>query len=318
MYGICASVVLAAAGALAVDGNHAVIRFKTPPLEVSERPTLGEIADVIGPVALADPLKAIELGQSPMAGHRATVSSRELLEWVRTTRPDLADSVVWEGVPSAIILRPGMELPLKQLNGQAESTLNSWLRERYKTFEVDPVAASAGVLKMSRKASIDMAVQGASASRRMAVLAIIHEPGLPDRALPLWFNVSAFAEAWVATKDIPAGAQIDDAVFKLQMMDVAGVPGAVPADFSSFSAKQAVTPIEAGRVLTSRLLVDRPLVVAGDRVQLRATVGAVSIESVGIAQQSGGKGQRVLVENAGSGVPLSARVIAAGIVEAMP
>ncbi|MDB5986162.1 MAG: Chaperone for flagella basal body P-ring formation, partial [Nevskia sp.] len=45
---------------------------------------------------------------------------------------------------------------------------------------------------------------------------------------------------------------------------------------------------------------------------------AVTVESVGIAEQSGGKGQRVRVVNARSGDALSARVLAADVVEAMP
>ncbi|MDB5988170.1 MAG: flgA, partial [Nevskia sp.] len=265
--------------AVPARANPAVLHFKLPPIEVGANPTLGDIAEVEASDDLVARFDAVALGQAPMPGHRATVTGQELREWIRSEHPDLADAVVWQGPASATILRPGIELALSQLESTAESSLTAWLRARYQSFEVRPIASSPRSLKMSREATIHMVVQGSGASRRMAVWATIHEPGLPDRALPLWFSVSASAQAWVAVRDISAGAEIDDAALQLQVVDVANIPGAIPAGFAAFSEKQAVSPIASGRVLTQRMLVDRPMVAAGDRVKLKGMEGAVTVES---------------------------------------
>jgi flagella basal body P-ring formation protein FlgA len=79
--------------------------------------------------------------------------------------------------------------------------------------------------------------------------------------------------------------------------------------------KRAKRNISAGSLLKHYMLETPPLVFKGDRVQLVARSGGLTVLTVGIAKHPGGKGEQIQVENVTSKKNVVGRVTDASTVE---
>jgi flagella basal body P-ring formation protein FlgA len=156
--------------------------------------------------------------------------------------------------------------------------------------------------------------ENAVLSKRMCVWADFFQGKKMVRAVPIWFDVTATADVWVAKRDLRSRDQIDQRDFEVQERDIAAV-GAKPVTEWTFAAARLKRPVSAGEMLSLGAVEKLPAVVRGESVRVRVVSGSVEIETSGIAHRDGRLGDEVTIENPASGGRYVARVVEPRFVE---
>lgn len=122
-------------------------------------------------------------------------------------------------------------------------------------------------------------------------------------------RASVWRDVWVARQPIVIGASFDPAVLDTRRVDVLRERDVLPAGTGDRSFVFA-RGVGAGRPLTWRDIVRRPLVKKGEIVEVSATNGSLLVTMKALAMENGGKGETISVRN-----PESQKNFAAVIVD---
>jgi flagella basal body P-ring formation protein FlgA len=158
-------------------------------------------------------------------------------------------------------------------------------------------------------------------------VAILEYPSAPSASMLLRIRISAdgkivttavdsslvvrgalWRDAWVARQPLTVGATFDPAVLEARRVDLFRDRDVLPsaAGDRSFIFARAVS---AGRLLTWRDIVRRPLVKKGELVEVSATSGLLIIKMKALAMESGGQGETITIRNPESQKNFAATVV---------
>lgn len=101
----------------------------------------------------------------------------------------------------------------------------------------------------------------------------------------------------------------------LERKNISRTPGSVVLSITAAVGKRVKRSVRKGTYLRDDILEKPPLVCKSDRVRLIAQKGALTVQTVGIAKEGGGKGEQVRVENIASGKTVVGRVVDASTVK---
>ena len=133
-----------------------------------------------------------------------------------------------------------------------------------------------------------------------------------QRSLGEWnlpLRASLWSEALVARQPVLRGQILDSSLFDLRRTDFIHDKDAVPAG-TALESLTVARGMGVGSVLSWRDVVRRPLVQRGDRVEVVAGSGPITITLKGLAMQSGALGETIVVRNPESRRDFSAVVTA--------
>lgn len=240
---------------------------------------LGQVAHLSSEdLDLVRTLVHLPVGRAPHAGEAAVLQKDALAAWIRRQAGLAAGVLDWQGASESRVLRAGRMLAGEEIAGAALQALRGWLGEHGTRAQVQ-----------LRAPVRDLEVPEGE---------VRLQPRLPEAAGPRTRMV-----LWV---DVWSGAGHLRAVpvrFDLAGLAVDGV--------ATMASPQAGGDEPAAD--------EAPLAVArGDWATLRATAGAVTLESRVEVLQDGRPGQRVRVRQQGATGPVFARVLGAGQLELVP
>jgi len=115
-------------------------------------------------------------------------------------------------------------------------------------------------------------------------------------------------DAWVTRQPVTTGAAFDAAVLETRRVDILRERDALPAAVGDRSYIFA-RAVSAGRMLTWRDIVRRPLVKKGDLVEVSAVEGALAVTIKAMAMENGAQGDTVIVRNPESRKDFAALVV---------
>lgn len=278
---------------------------------------------------------AIPLGQAPRPGESAVLESERLGYWLRSRTGLREDQIDWRGPRQTAIVTAVQEIAGEQVAAQAKAALAEHLQSmaRQKGLElsrldIDPVAlpVSVEVPMLGRR----LQVRPLSATRmspRMLVWVDVFSGDRHVRAIPVRFEVAAFARLPVASHAMPAGAPVQADGMELREIDVtampglSALPGGVRVDASAGADADAPVlrrALQAGDVVSADSLLARPAVVRGEWASLVTRQGPLSLESRVEVLQDGQPGQIVRARPANATGVLSVRVVGRGQLELQP
>ena len=136
-------------------------------------------------------------------------------------------------------------------------------------------------------------VRGTSVPVRLEVM---NGSGEIVRLMHFVARVRVFAEAAVASRDIARGDSLADGDIVMKRVEVGGVRGYYTSP-DGLAGTRAKMSIREGTILRASNIRPCPLVHRGDRVTMKAVVGAIEVSSAGIARQDGGRGECIRVYN---------------------
>ena len=158
-------------------------------------------------------------------------------------------------------------------------------------------------------------------------VAILEYPSTPSASMLLRIRISAdgkivstavdnslvvrgalWRDAWVARQPLAVGGTFDPAVLETRRVDLFRDRDVLPAGAGdrSFIFTRAVS---AGRLLTWRDIVRRPLVKKGELVEVSATSGLLIVKMKALAMESGGQGETITIRNPESQKNFAATVV---------
>jgi flagella basal body P-ring formation protein FlgA len=109
-------------------------------------------------------------------------------------------------------------------------------------------------------------------------------------------RVRVFAGAAVAARDIARGDSLASGDIVMKRVEIGGVREYYTSP-ERLAGVRAKAVIRAGTILCASNVRQAPLVRRGDRVTMKAVVGAVEVSSEGTARQDGGRGECIRVYN---------------------
>ncbi len=136
------------------------------------------------------------------------------------------------------------------------------------------------------------------------------------RSFPLWFDVKAFADVVVASRNIKAGQMLTENLITIQKHDVSLYENPVIKD-KSLTNLRVKRSIKSGEVITFSLLEKLPPVYRGQNVKVISTHGNITIFVAGSSLDDGKVGQIVRVKRRGANKPFKAIVEKQGLVSAV-
>jgi flagella basal body P-ring formation protein FlgA len=126
--------------------------------------------------------------------------------------------------------------------------------------------------------------------------------------------VKIYQPVLVLTQALQRGDTITRDHLSLERRDVSALRGDFISRFEDIDNKQAVRPMLAGSLLSSRNVTEPKVVRRGDKITISSVQSDFAIRMNGLAMMDGVKGQRIRIKNQSSGRIIIATVVEAGLV----
>lgn len=249
----------------------------------------GEAAHAVNKV-----LQQIELGQAPRIAYVDTISRAQIETVLRRRSGKLAYQLHWRGAASVAVHSQAQTLDNAKLEQVAKLALSQQIGSGFEQVEMvlasplPPVEVPMGEVQMRARALSAPVLQA-----RMPVWLDVLVAGTVYRSVVVPFNVQVQQKVFVAKHPISAGSVVgrDDVELKLESVLGLSAPALreLPANWRTAQS------IRAGQVLSQAMMSQEGMVLRGDKVRVQVRLGAIQIETEGVAMSSARPGQKLEV-----------------------
>ena len=282
--------------------------------------SLGQVAVIVTPdLPTLTRLMSVPLGTLRDAA--PTLLTRETLQrWLRGHSGLLSEQIEWKGAESTTIALQMSAVPPADLARVAQTTLQQWLAARRLRADVRLIGAAPAVdLPPGRVRLAARAPADARPRRHMQIWVDAFVDERFFRAVPVPFEVAAYASGYVAAADARAGATLGRLALAQREIDVTGLPAPLwSGEQATLDKRRLVRPVRENEPLTATAVETVPEISRGEWATLRVSSGELTLESRVEALQDGRLGQSIRVRPAIAGASLTARVTGPGRLEATP
>ncbi|MBI9076816.1 MAG: flagellar basal body P-ring formation protein FlgA [Desulfatibacillum sp.] len=303
------SLVLAVSSALAGEPG---IRVPSEAWVRGDEVYLGDIAVISGLEELSEQIKSIHVGSAPAPGKRRAV--RGAMIQAKLDRLDLPAGANVEVPPRILVHRLSQEVEDREFETMLADYLNGKLfmgNIEITRFQVNgngPV--SEGILDVTMEELRSDKYYG-----QVSIRGIISVDGMIERRVSIAAWVDYEAPVVVAKHNLDRMDILSAQDVTTEMQNLARLPDSVLTDPREVKGMRIRQGLEAGKILQARMLEKPPLVEKGDDVTIMASSGSMSISTLGTAQEAGGLGDSIEVENVMSEKIITCRVTGPAKVE---
>ncbi|MFW6244816.1 MAG: flagellar basal body P-ring formation chaperone FlgA [Fibrobacterota bacterium] len=138
--------------------------------------------------------------------------------------------------------------------------------------------------------------------------------GAGTNRIPVSCHMQVKAPVLVATRQISRGEQLDSQNCVLKTMDITHFAHVPLRELPQAGESEVIRTVSQGNIIHEKLLRAVPVVARGDQVQILFSSSSVRVSVLGRARESGGRGERVWVENQQTGKLIRAEVLKKGLV----
>ncbi|MEW8041027.1 MAG: flagellar basal body P-ring formation chaperone FlgA [Candidatus Thiodiazotropha endolucinida] len=313
-----------AVGLLLVAGIVDAGRTQTGAIEISLRDqvrlqdrtfTLGDIAQLDGTDSrLVSRLKRVLLGRTPRAGVSAQIGRDAVASRIDRLSPGISKRVTWKGAAQTRVQAQHHRYDRQAYLDAAQRHLDNWLGKRYKDFSAKPVGSYADLQLPAGKVAIQAEVARRDrVSKRMCVWVDLLIDEAHYTTLPVWFDVTSKAEVYELQRDLSAGTSLKPHMLKKSKRDLAAVSGEPVAALAVIEGQRLIRDLPSGTVLTKAALQPVPDVIRGQKLQVKASVGKVTLIATARALEDGNRGDPIRVERLDGSDNYMARVLDTGL-----
>ena len=260
------------------------------------------VADIVSLPAAGDLLRhlgEVRIGAAPAPGRQKTFIGRQVAETIQS-RVDLPAHVHIQ-LPDIIrVQRSFQPVPMAQL----KQFLNDCLASHFgdEDFNLIRIKSHGTKLLPRGKVSFRLSepIQSAKNQRvTAAVTAYVDKQEAGPLKLTGWIN--RFEPVVCARRTIPKNTVLTDEDVALEMINTAKLPSQPIYALEDVQGMRARRKIQAGTCLRANMVEVAPLVLKGTKVKLVATNGVLNVSTIGIAQEAGGRGEQIRIQNLTSG-----------------
>ena len=272
---------------------------------------LGDISDIeSNNMRLRNDLANAVIGRSPLVGYKGKFSKALIQSRISYLFPQLGQSVNWYGSDSINVKALGVRLQKNEYVQGAKKYLARQLKGKYKRVQIETVGLYKDVNLPKGELAINYQINNQRYVRkRMQVWADIIVDGHRVVSQPVWFEVSAFGQAWVSKYDLTSGSAIRGNMFVREQLDLASIGRKVLNDLPECCFSRIRKQMSAGDILVQENVETIPAIARGGRVQVLASTKNVQIATQATSLQDGDIGDIVKVQQGRDGIVYNAKVI---------
>ena len=308
-------ILLASTGAMAQVAN---IRVAGQTSVTTGSMTIGDIASVeCSDSSMAETLKAVRLGLSPMPG-----------SWRELERDVILNQLMRNGFSKRQIklLSPKFIKVYRKSQNVTQPVLEAKLRDFIAAnapwtsdeMEVTEISRINDVMIPQGDLFIDVRLRGNGSYLGLTPFVVdMQVNGKSVKQIVMQARISVYRQAVVAINAIPNGQMVRASDLELRRIDISSARGKSFNSLKELQGMSAKTYIQAGQVVTASQVIPPILVKRGNVVSLEATSRGFMIRTTGIAQQDGRKGELIRVKNSASKKVIDAKVTGSGRVEVL-
>lgn len=279
--------------------------------------TLGDVAVLSAPdLTRLQNLMSLPLGHVPLNGENITLERDILMRWIQARTGIRPQEINWTGTPSCEVHLAVRNLEGDMIAASAREYLLDWLKSRGMRAELRLNRSPRDVTTPIGEVGIKVRPlpEGLPLSKRMVVwIELFGSDGRFLRAVPVGFEVSAYAPGYVAIGDMAIGRQLSETDLTVKELEWAA-RGALP-ESPTGRVLRLRRPLVAGEPLTRAHIEAVPSVSRAQWATLRMSKGLVNLESRVEVLQDGQPGDTVRVRLPKATGAILARVIGAGTLE---
>jgi flagella basal body P-ring formation protein FlgA len=277
--------------------------------------TLGDIAKLDGMDSrLVSRLKRVLLSRTPRAGVSAQIDRVDVASRIDRLLPGVSKRVVWKGATQTRVQARYRRFGRQGYLDSAQHYLENWLGERFEDFVAKPVGSYEDLELPTGNVTMRAEVAHRDRlSKRMCVWIDLMIDEAHFNTLPVWFDVTAYAEVFELQRDLSAGTQLKPEMLMKAKHDLATVSGEPVVVLAAIDGQRLIRDLPGGSVLTETVLQSVPDVVKGQKLQVKASVGRVTLIALARALQDGNRGDPIRVEKLDGSDKYMARVLDTGL-----
>lgn len=264
---------------------------------------LGDVAEFSDPAA-EQHLSTLVITTAPLPGKSRSISQADVLLRLRRALKDKRRFLL-SGAPVTIVHSVSQKL--------TKTHLEDWLfRELGRTVSLLHAPKE---LDLPR-GRLTMKLASVPKGLPSTVALIVSVDGERQRVVTVGIGPHR-SDVLVMTRAVRRGEPITLADVEAKKVEGL-IPRGVLSDLSLLIGKKTNRSLEAGEMLYANIVVSIPVIRRGDALKLISHRGSVNVEGSGLALNEGGIGDIIGVRVAWSRKALDARVISAGVVQALP
>lgn len=278
--------------------------------------TLADIAMVdTADARLKSLAENLRVARAPQIGYVERLSRAELDQLIFPRLLSAGVRAQWSGAGAVKVQSVGRTVAAAPLVEAAKQYLLKELGTRLQSVAVDVAAPVADLeLPAGELAFKPRTIDLKHVYPQLPVWVEVYVDGAAYRTVKVPFNVRGSQPVFAARRDLAEGSVVSAADFELKNEEVAALPHDPVSQFQG--PVRLRKPLQAGQAATQAHLSQPGMVFRGDEVKLVVTHGSVVLETRAQAQQDAALGQALRVK-AGNGMDaVTARVVAAGVVQA--
>ena len=292
-----------------VDGEqqgNVVIQI-TPDARVNSREyLLKDIARIEAPGMMKEQLGNLSMGFSPSIGEVKRVSGRSLASKIKSISW-LPESANISAPDSVFIKRPGQEVSQQTL----KNLYHDYIQERTagQAFEIRNFKVRG--LDLYPMGNIDLSIRSQGnkeAKGRVSLYVDVVIKGVSQGRISVSGYVDMHDIVVCSTRTLSRGEILKAGDLCLKRLNISKIPDDYLTQMETIPGMRLKQNLVSGGYFRSNMLEKPPLIKRGDNVTLVAFKGNMRIVATGIADQDGGLGDRILVNNINSKRLVSGRV----------
>ncbi|MEZ5425369.1 MAG: flagellar basal body P-ring formation chaperone FlgA [Pyrinomonadaceae bacterium] len=288
------------------------------PEEIRVKPeifTLGEIAEITGPVETREKLSAISLGYSPQIGAVREISRERITLFLGAAGFSAGDYIL-NSSPVIRIRRFGQRIEGDLIRERIEQIILGQFSDSAVEARINRLDLPDGIEVPVGEVEIIPSLNGVNNLFQPFSMPVeIRLNGKLFRRISITAEIEAWAKVLVADRELAPGTRIVPPDFRPEKVRLEKQISAYFTGSADLRGLQAIKTVAKNEPLTAGSVVSAVVIKSGDLVKITGQSGKMQIIVSGEARSSGRIGDRIAVKNTQSGNIIQATVIDEGLVK---
>lgn len=274
---------------------------------------LASIADIQVPGRVKDKIGRISLGTAPRPGMEKILPGHWVASKIRSRK--------WVGETVQVIVPRQVHVTRASqtlTDDRLQAIFQDYIRTQLKDIQFNISRFKARGMKTLPAGELSYQIQPTRTKKIMGQTNLGLSLAVNGKAagrLSLSGWVDRFEKVVCAQRDITRSTIISADDLILESVNIAKAPMGVYHRLEDVIGKRTRRAIRVNSIIRGPMMETPPLIFKGDRVKLVAKIGALTVRTIGIAKNEGGKGDQIRVVNISSKKTVVGRVMDAATVE---
>gem|GEM_PF-1888771 len=303
---LCMVIALQANAALIVD-------IKPSAVQQRAQVSVADISELRGDAREVEQARNILLPARGRVGDIVVYTRNDILKAALQQAPRLAAQYQMIGANRISVKREGHALSAAEYVSYAKQGLAACLANVAGDIEIRPKGEYGDLLIPLGISQLRSRCGGTELRTAMQITLDIVVDDVVYRSIPVVFEVAVYRPVMRLNRTVEMHSEVTGGMVDLRAANIAGLTSVALNQPEQYMGQWTRRRVEAGAVLQLNDLEKKPDVIAGDLLNVAASVGGVTVQTKAIAERSGFIGQRISAHLARSDERLMVEIFNKGL-----